>query len=169
MSELLQLFKKSGEKLVLAESCTGGALAAEISSEPGISEFFCGSFVVYQESSKQNWLGVPARLLEQKGAVSRECAIAMAELALEKTPQATIAISVTGYLGPGNPRDGTVFIGVARRIKKSASALELSVFPTPARSLDPKKLRQKRRDVTSSLILLLVRWLLSPTHSPKGR
>ncbi len=169
MSRLLELFKKSGEKLVLAESCTGGALAAEISSEPGISEFFCGSFVVYQESSKQNWLGVSPRLLKSKGAVSRECAIALAELALKKTPAATIAISVTGYLGPGSPRDGTVFIGVARRISYSSTAIELRVLAAPTREKNPVKLRQKRRDITSSLILFLVRSLLSPTHSPKGR
>jgi len=104
-------------RLVLAESCTGGLGAALLARIPGVSEFLCGSAVVYQVETKAEWLRVPRRLLLTSGPVSHEVASAMAIGALKITPKADVSAAVTGHLGPGAPpeQDGVVFLAFARR------------------------------------------------------
>ena len=89
-----------GHKLGLAESCSGGLLAARITSVPGASDYFAGSAVTYSYEAKEELLGVPKELLEEFGAVSPECAEAMAKGAL-KAFDADVAVSITGIAGPG--------------------------------------------------------------------
>jgi nicotinamide-nucleotide amidase len=89
-----------GHRLGLAESCSGGLLAARITNVPGASDFFAGSAVTYAYEAKEDLLGVPKELLEEKGAVSPEVAEAMAIGALERF-DADVAISITGIAGPG--------------------------------------------------------------------
>ena len=91
--------------LVLAESCTGGRLAAELTSIPGASQFFCGSLVVYRDDSKANWLNIPQNLLDDPTitSVSPEVTLALAQQTLQKTPEATLALAITGHLGPIAP------------------------------------------------------------------
>jgi PncC family amidohydrolase len=103
--------------LVTAESCTGGLIAATLSRVPGMSACLAGSFVVYQIASKVAWLNVPAELIERCDVVSGEVAESMAARALEKTQHASIALSITGHLGPDAPEglDGTAWLGVADR------------------------------------------------------
>lgn len=108
---------RSLEKTVaLAESCTGGLLANAFTDVPGASKVFAGSAVCYTNDAKMSILGIPECLLAQHGAVSAECAAAMASAAAEKFG-ADYAISVTGYAGPagGTEADpvGTVYIGYA--------------------------------------------------------
>lgn len=108
---------RSLEKTVaLAESCTGGLLANAFTDVPGASKVFAGSAVCYTNDAKMNILGIPECLLAQHGAVSAECAAAMATAAAEKFG-ADYAIAVTGYAGPagGTETDpvGTVYIGYA--------------------------------------------------------
>ena len=108
---------RSLEKTVaLAESCTGGLLANAFTDVPGSSKVFAGSAVCYTNDAKINILGISECLLSQHGAVSAECAAAMATAAAEKFG-ADYAISVTGYAGPagGTEADpvGTVYIGYA--------------------------------------------------------
>jgi len=69
-------------KLVCAESCTGGGIAQLVTSIPGSSEWFDRGFVTYSNDSKREMLGVSAEVLESFGAVSEECAAAMAEGAI---------------------------------------------------------------------------------------
>ncbi|HEX4751499.1 MAG TPA: competence/damage-inducible protein A [Solirubrobacterales bacterium] len=88
-----------GHRLGLAESCSGGLLAARITNVPGASEYFAGSAVTYAYEAKEELLGVPKALLEEKGAVSPEVAEAMAIGALERF-EADVAISITGIAGP---------------------------------------------------------------------
>jgi len=104
-------------RLVLAESCTGGLVAALLARIPGVSEFLCGSAVVYQVETKAGWLRVPRHLLRDPGPVSGEVASAMASGALRTTPHAEVAASITGHLGPGAPprQDGLVFMAFAWR------------------------------------------------------
>jgi nicotinamide-nucleotide amidase len=104
-------------RIVLAESCTGGFASALLTRIPGVSEFHCGSAVVYQIATKAEWLGVPKSLLKDPGPVSREVACKMVEGALAITPHADIAGAVTGHLGPGAPpgQDGLVYVAFARR------------------------------------------------------
>jgi nicotinamide-nucleotide amidase len=88
-----------GHRLGLAESCSGGLLAARITNVPGASDYFAGSAVTYAYEAKEELLGVPKVLLEEKGAVSPEVAEAMAIGALERF-DADVAISITGIAGP---------------------------------------------------------------------
>lgn len=89
-----------GHRLGLAESCSGGLLAARITNVPGASDYLAGSVVAYSYEAKEELLGVPKALLDEKGAVSPEVAEAMALGALERF-EADTAISITGIAGPG--------------------------------------------------------------------
>lgn len=108
---------RSLEKTVaFAESCTGGMLASTFTDVPGASKVFAGSVVCYTNDAKVNLLGVPDSIIAQHGAVSAECALAMATGARDKFGT-EYAISVTGYAGPGGGTDadpvGTVYFGYA--------------------------------------------------------
>ncbi|MGN6217753.1 MAG: competence/damage-inducible protein A [Solirubrobacterales bacterium] len=89
-----------GHRLGLAESCSGGLLAARITDLAGASEYFAGGVVAYSNEAKAELLGVEPELIEAKGAVSPEVAEAMAIGALERF-DADVAVSVTGIAGPG--------------------------------------------------------------------
>ena len=89
-----------GHRLGLAESCSGGLLAARITDLAGASEYFAGGVVAYSNEAKAELLGVDPDLIEAKGAVSPEVAEAMAVGALERF-DADVAVSITGIAGPG--------------------------------------------------------------------
>jgi nicotinamide-nucleotide amidase len=89
-----------GHKLGLAESCSGGLLAARITDLEGASEYMAGGVVAYSNEAKRDLLGVDPELIEAKGAVSPEVAEAMAIGALERF-EAGVAVSITGIAGPG--------------------------------------------------------------------
>lgn len=115
------LLVQSESRLVLAESCTGGLVSASLAAIPGISDWLCGSLVTYRNDAKTQWLGISKRVLNRAGAVSRIVAEAMACAALKKTPEARLAASITGHLGPGAPgkQDGQIFIAIAMRQTKN--------------------------------------------------
>jgi nicotinamide-nucleotide amidase len=119
---VVEELRARGLRLVLAESCTAGLGAALLGRIPGVSEFLCGSAVVYQVETKARWLRVSRRLLRDPGPVSREVASAMAEGALAATPQADVSAAITGHLGPGAPpgQDGLVFVAFAARAREGA-------------------------------------------------
>jgi PncC family amidohydrolase len=150
-------------RLVLAESCTGGLAAALLTRIPGVSEFLCGSAVVYQVETKARWLGVSRRLLRERGAVSAEVSSAMAAGALHETPHADISGAITGHLGPGAPptEDGLVFVAFAQRARRRAPGiatkrLELSREAGDRhRSPLQKRLRRQR-----SAAAHLLNWIL---------
>ena len=89
-----------GHRLGLAESCSGGLLAARITDLPGASEYLAGSVVAYSNEAKVDLLGVDPALIEAKGAVSPEVAEAMSLGALQRFG-ADVAVSITGIAGPG--------------------------------------------------------------------
>jgi len=89
----------AGHRLGLAESCSGGLLAARITDVPGASEYMAGSVVAYSNEAKAELLGVDPGLIERHGAVSPEVAEAMAKGALERF-EADVAVSITGIAGP---------------------------------------------------------------------
>jgi nicotinamide-nucleotide amidase len=88
-----------GHRLGLAESCSGGLLAARITNLPGASAYLAGGVVAYANEAKAELLGVDPRLIEEKGAVSPEVAEAMAIGALDRFG-ADVAVSTTGIAGP---------------------------------------------------------------------
>ena len=89
-----------GHRLALAESCSGGLMAARVTDLEGASEYFAGGVVAYSNEAKAEMLGVDSKLIEQKGAVSPEVAEAMAIGALGRF-DADVAVSITGIAGPG--------------------------------------------------------------------
>lgn len=115
-SELLERLAERGERLALAESCTGGAIAAALTEVPGASRAFDRALVTYADQAKIDELGVSATLIQQHGAVSAPVAEAMAQGA-RSAAAVDWAIGVTGIAGPtGGSEDkpvGTVHIAIA--------------------------------------------------------
>ncbi len=111
---VLSQLRALGKTLAIAESCTGGLLANAFTEIPGAAKVFAGGVVCYTNDSKVQMLDVPEALLQQHGAVSAECSIALAVGAAEKF-SADYALSVTGFVGPGGGTEedpvGTIFLG----------------------------------------------------------
>lgn len=120
---LATTLQKRQTRIVFAESCTAGLISAVLAKVPGISDYHCGSAVVYRIGTKRQWLGIDADILRKPGPVSKIVAAEMAERVLLKTPEADLAASVTGHLGPGAPKrqDGLIYVGVAHRAQRSDS------------------------------------------------
>jgi nicotinamide-nucleotide amidase len=97
---VLELCRERGLTIATAESCTGGLVAARLTSIPGSSDVVLGGVVAYSNDVKERELGVPGALIAEHGAVSAEVAEAMARGARERLG-AGVAVSVTGVAGPG--------------------------------------------------------------------
>ena len=104
-------------RIVTAESCTGGLVAAAICAIPGASDVFERGFITYSNRAKQELLGVPSDLIADLGAVSEPVARMMAEGALAAS-NAHVSVAITGVAGPGGGTRmkpvGTVHIATAR-------------------------------------------------------
>ena len=112
---VIALLQEKKLTFAAAESCTGGDIARRFTELPGASAFFKGGVVSYTNEVKEALLGVDAQLLEEKTAVCREVAAAMAE-GVRARLHTDMAVSVTGLAGPdgdGVHEVGTVFIGLA--------------------------------------------------------
>lgn len=155
--EVAALLRSGHERLVLAESCTGGLLAAAMTEIPGISEYFCGSLVVYRERSKRDWLGVGATTLKKHSAVSPHVAVAMVRGALKRTPEATIAGAVTGYLGPTGAHLGLVYLAVLRRGSRTPTLTKLEIARIGG---SPLTARLRRREIAAEKLLVALTLLL---------
>ena len=110
-----QMLEKACERdliLATAESCTGGMLASLLTDVQGVAHAFDRGFVTYSNQAKHEMLGIPMDLIDEKGAVSREVAIAMAEGALERS-RANIALAITGFADKGD-EPGLVHFACAR-------------------------------------------------------
>lgn len=101
---VLKAADKKSLKLVTAESCTGGLLAALLTDVRGRGHVFDRGFVVYSKDAKCDLLGIARDKVDSCGAVSEPVAREMAEGALRRS-QADIAVSITGFAGPGGPDD----------------------------------------------------------------
>jgi len=120
---VLELLKQRNDRLVVAESCTGGGLAALLTEVPGASAVFLGGWITYANEMKMHELAVTREILDRHGAVSTQCAQAMAQGALRaardvaRPPGQLHALAVTGIAGPDGGSDakpvGTVFIARA--------------------------------------------------------
>jgi nicotinamide-nucleotide amidase len=116
--EILALCRARAWRVAVAESCTGGLLAASLTEIAGSSDVFERGFVTYSNAAKTELLGVPPELIAHHGAVSEPVARAMAEGALARSP-ADLAVAVTGIAGPGGGTaakpEGLVHFACARR------------------------------------------------------
>ena len=117
VKKLIALASKNKLMISTAESCTGGLVAAAITSVSGSSEVFSGSFITYHNNAKQKFLGVKKSLLDKHGAVSGSVAKAMAEGALANS-RCDLAVAITGIAGPGGGTKekpvGLVYIAAAK-------------------------------------------------------
>ncbi|MFN4088083.1 MAG: NAD(+) synthase [Alphaproteobacteria bacterium] len=117
-NQLSRALAAAGMRMVTAESCTAGMLAACVAAAPGSSGVLEGSFVTYCPSLKSDALGVPAALIREKTPYDPEVAQRMAAGALQRAPADRLALSVTGVAGPGPDQGkpaGLVYIGAAVR------------------------------------------------------
>jgi len=145
------LLRQKRQVLVTAESCTAGLISASLARVPGMSACLAGSFVVYQSASKVKWLDIPAEIISKHDVVSAEVAGLMATNALKRTDHATVAISITGHLGPDAPEaiDGIAWLGYATRVSGVRSVkLNLSgQSASGSASTEPLHIRHERQQV----------------------
>ncbi len=116
VQNIVQLSCENGQTIATAESCTGGLLSQKITAVPGASQMFALGICTYTNEMKTAILHVPESTLHTYTAVSPQTAIAMAN-GVAALSYADLALSVTGYAGPGGGTSehpvGTVFLGVA--------------------------------------------------------
>jgi nicotinamide-nucleotide amidase len=127
---------EAGRRVVVAESCTGGLVAAALTEIPGSSAVLDRGFVTYSNEAKTESLGVSADIIDAFGAVSVACVYAMAQGALERS-EADVAVAISGIAGPDGGTEakpvGTVVFARAIRGQDKPEA-ELKVFDAPDRS-----------------------------------
>ena len=111
-----RILNENRATVAVAESCTGGMLAERLTNVPGSSSYFLGGVICYSNDLKTTLVGVPQSLIESKGAVSSEVALALAD-GIRKRTGATLGLGVTGVAGPGGGTPekpvGLVHIGLA--------------------------------------------------------
>jgi nicotinamide-nucleotide amidase len=115
IENIIQTLKANNHTITMAESCTGGRIAAAFTSIAGASSVFHGACVTYANEIKHLWLGVSDETLEQHGAVSQQCVEEML-LGIQHKASSDYAIAVSGIAGPdgGSVEKpvGTVYIGL---------------------------------------------------------
>ena len=123
-----KLLVENHATIAVAESCTGGLLAERLTSVAGSSAYFLGGAVCYSNEQKTSMAGVPPELIEAKGAVSPEVAVALAS-GIRKRMGATLGLGVTGIAGPGGATPekpvGLVYIAIADERGVKETALQL--------------------------------------------
>lgn len=128
-ASLITKCKAKGEMIATAESCTGGLITGSLTAVDGSSSVVDCGFVTYSNEAKHGLIGVGNDLLEQFGAVSEPVARAMCEGALDRAPNATIAVSVTGIAGPGGGTEtkpvGLVHFGCTGKDRKTVTYHEV--------------------------------------------
>ncbi|MBR7108229.1 MAG: CinA family nicotinamide mononucleotide deamidase-related protein [Lentisphaeria bacterium] len=151
---LIKLLKESELSLGCAESCTGGLVANRIVTIPGASEIFSGGIVAYANEVKNHLLNVPQNILDTCGAVSAECAEAMARGCCQAL-QCDCAVSTTGVAGPGG---GT--------LEKPVGLVYISACVNGVSATQELRLRGDRRAIrersVECALLLLYKLLESP-------
>lgn len=142
------LLRSANLTLSTAESCTGGGVAARITSVPGSSDYFMGGIVAYANEVKHELLHVSMETLEKRGAVSRETVIEMAKGAM-KTLKTDCAIATSGIAGPGGGTlekpVGTIWIAVAYK----------NEIVTTCQTGDEGRDKNVKKTIENALLMLL--------------
>ena len=142
-------------KLATAESCTGGLLASLLTDVPGMSHAFERGFVTYTHEAKHQALGVPLAILDGPGAVSKACAIAMAEGALANS-NGNLAVSITGF-AEGGPDQPAGLVHFACAAKDRATTHRVMLFGDVGRA------EVRIRALETALGMMLDQLLQSPS------
>jgi len=145
-----------GRTIAVGESCTGGLLAARLTSRPGASAYVAGGVVAYSNAAKTALLGVDAALIERVGAVSAEVAQALAAGALQRFG-ADLGVGATGIAGP----DGATAEKPVGHVCLSVVARDGAAL---ARTIDLPGDRETVRDRSTTVAMHLVRRLLLAEH-----
>lgn len=165
------LFSRHGEKLeevvarvltenratiAVAESCTGGMLAERLTNVPGSSNYFLGGVVCYSNELKISFVDVPGEIIESKGAVSAEVALALAD-GIRRHAGATLGVGVTGIAGPGGgtPEKPVGLVHIAIADERGPRERRLR-FPG-----DRERIRQQ---ATQGALDMVRRYFLYPAH-----
>jgi nicotinamide mononucleotide (NMN) deamidase PncC len=128
--------------------------------------------VVYRNATKMAWLGVPASILDDPriGPVSQECAEALARGALARTPEAQLALAITGHLGPNAPDglDGVVHVAIAQRSATAQGGGDVThhCLHLTAHDRDPVLLRHQRQLAAAAAALDRLYEHLAPLEPP---
>ncbi|MEU8618914.1 CinA family protein [Streptomyces sp. NPDC048623] len=166
-ARVLQLLALRGHTLAVAESLTGGLVAAELTGVPGASKSFRGSVTAYATPLKEQLLGVDGTLLAERGAVDPEVALQMAA-GVRARLGADWGIATTGVAGP-DPQDGqpvgTVYVAVAGPAGEAAGAARAG--KVAALRLNGDRAEIRRESVRS--VLELLSELLRDEHSENAR
>jgi nicotinamide-nucleotide amidase len=147
-----------GRRLAVAESCSGGLLAARITDLAGASAYFAGGVVAYSNEAKADLLGVDSNLIEARGAVSPEVAEAMSRGALERF-DADVAISITGIAGPdgGSEEKPVGYVCFDARLADGRAIARAPVIPGN---------REDIRERSALVAMHLLRTLLGGDDAP---
>lgn len=155
---LVQLLHNKGKSFSCAESCTGGLVSSEITKIPGASAVFPGSIVCYSNNIKEQLLHVPAAVLSDYGAVSKETVLAMLEGILQ-TMHCDIGVAISGVAGPdGGTIEkpvGTVWIAWGNRSNQLSVCLHI-----------PFERKQFQAMTTTICLDLVRRWVSGQEYTP---
>lgn len=164
-----QLVQKQS-RLVLVESCTGGWLASSLAALPGISQWWCGSLVVYRSESKAIWLGIDRQLLKDPaiGPVSPQVTLQLAQRAILHTPEATLGLAVTGDIGPGvaPEKDGRVYCALCseedlsnKSLAEARQAQTRLKCPAPLDAQDIARRAARLEEASAWVFARAIEWL----------
>jgi nicotinamide-nucleotide amidase len=148
----------AGRRLAVAESCTGGLMAARLTERPGSSDYVVGGVVSYADEVKTELVGVDPGLIERHGAVSVEVAEAMAEGALARF-EADVAVAITGVAGPGGGSEEKPVGTVCWSVRSAESAALTRQVRLPGDRADV-------RDRSTTVGMHLLRRLLRGEDAP---
>jgi nicotinamide-nucleotide amidase len=156
--KVLQKARGLGLIIATAESCTGGLVAAALTSIAGSSDVFDRGFVTYSNEAKAEMLGVDPALIQEHGAVSEQVAVAMAACAL-KYSRAKISVSITGIAGPGGGSAekpvGLVHLAAAKLTGRDGDRVEFAAIHNEERFGDIGRDEIRTKSVEKALRLLL--------------
>ncbi len=156
--EVLERARSLGLKIATAESCTGGLVAAALTSVAGSSGVFERGFVTYSNEAKAEMLGLDPALIQAHGAVSREVALAMAACALLQS-RAQLSAAVTGIAGPGggSPEKpvGLVHFAAAKAVSRQGETVDFAAIRHEECFGDIGRAEVRAKSVETALRLLI--------------
>jgi nicotinamide-nucleotide amidase len=156
--EVLAKARSLGLRVATAESCTGGLVAAALTSVAGSSDVFDRGFVTYSNEAKAEMLGIDPALIQSHGAVSKDVALEMAVRALRHS-RAQLTVAITGIAGPGggslDKPVGLVHFAAAKAAARGEQEVSFKALHHEERFGDIGRAEVRNRSVETALRLLI--------------